>query len=200
MSLKDLLDKQDNEKKDNKSNGSFKINFGGGKSSAPQTAAAGKGDGDNPLAALFSGNSGKESMDKNSNKSEVVGPPAASDEVKKKSPSPSLSDLNHESQPENFNDKTVQQFKAGIQLLKDHIDDKDLITDAIRNVLGMLKAHDFLKGHLLPEDMGLMVRGLRNGYGTVIQKKQTKQRKRSASNEEVDKILDNLGDIDLTGI
>lgn len=118
------------------------------------------------------------------------------------SSSPSLTDIeltgiNHDSQPEKFNEKTVAQFKAAVKTVHEHVDDKGLIGDAIKNVLSMLEEHDFLKKIVQPQDIGMMVRGLRENYGVVIQKKQTRTTKRRAGAEEVEKIMADLSDIEI---
>lgn len=200
MSLRDLLNKQKQQETEQKKQDSFKINFSGGKTVNPPdlTKTATERDGeDNSLASVFGSEppSEKKALAPVGDETPSKTLPTAKDNS---SPSSfSLEDINHESQPDSFDEGVVKKFRAALEMLKDHIDDKEIIGDAIKNVLGMLKEYDFLNQHLLPEDCGLMVRSLREGYNVVIQKKQTKQRKKSVKAQEVDKVLEELADFDV---
>lgn len=189
MSLKDLLAKQEKTKmmakeEENKpKKNSFKLSFGNSSS-----AKVAEKDGEEETKVDDKGTDGSGASVPLSSQRSLSA---------EASSSPSLSDLNHESQPDKLQKETVIKFRTALDLLADNVEDKEIVGDCVRNVLGMLKEHEFLEKILKPEDCGMMIRGLREGYGVVIQKKQTKQRKKTASAAEVDKVLEDLADLDI---
>jgi len=107
-------------------------------------------------------------------------------------------DFQSADQPDEYTDTHVAELKQALDILKGSMGgNKELVADALKNILISLKRHTFLSDILLPEDCGLMVAGLRESYGVTIAKKQTKQKKRDATAQDVDAVLDQLIDIDI---
>lgn len=100
-------------------------------------------------------------------------------------------------QPDQYTDVYVAELKQALDILKNSIDNKELVADALKNIMTNLKQHSFLSDILLPEDCQLMVAGLRESYGVTIAKKQTKKTKRDATAQDVDAVLDQLSDVDI---
>ena len=106
-------------------------------------------------------------------------------------------DFQSSDQPDQYTDKHVEELKQALDILKNSIDNKELVADALKNIMTNLKRHTFLNDILLPEDCQLMVASLRESYGVTIAKKQTKKTKRDATTQDVDAVLDQLADVDI---
>jgi len=106
-------------------------------------------------------------------------------------------DFQSADQPDQYTDIHVAEFKQALDILKRSIGHKELVADALKNIMVSLKKHSFLSDILLPEDCQLMVAGLRESYGVTIAKKQTKKKKRESNEQDVDAVLDQLADVDL---
>jgi len=100
-------------------------------------------------------------------------------------------------QPDVYTDIHVKDLQDALSILKNSIGNKELITDALKNIMLHLSQHTFLAKILLPEDCQLMTRSLRESYGVVIAKKQTKKTKKTASAAEVDEVMEGLADLDI---
>ncbi len=107
-------------------------------------------------------------------------------------------DFQSPDQPDQYTDVHVVEFKQSLDILKNSISNKELVSDALKNILTNLKKHTFLNDLLLPEDCGLMVASLRESYGVTIAKKQTKKTKRDTTAQDVDQVLDQLADVDIS--
>lgn len=104
-------------------------------------------------------------------------------------------EFSYDSQSEGMDAEAMESLGTALNMLQDNIEDKDIVSEAVKNVLNLLNHHDFLKKILKPEDCGLMVRGLRNSYGTTIAKKEARGTKAKATDAAVQGVLDNLGDL-----
>lgn len=101
-------------------------------------------------------------------------------------------------QPDEYNDEHVRELKQALSILEQSIDNKELVADALKNIMVNIKQHVFLKDILLPEDCQLMVRGLRESYGVTIAKKQKKRGKRDTNAKDVEAVMEQLADLDIT--
>lgn len=101
-------------------------------------------------------------------------------------------------QPDEYNDEHVRELKQALSILEQSIDNKELVADALKNIMVNIKQHVFLKDILLPEDCQLMVRGLRESYGVTIAKKQKKKGKRETTAKDVEAVMEQLADLDIT--
>lgn len=106
-------------------------------------------------------------------------------------------DFQSADQPEDYTDKHVEELKQALEILTNSIDNKELVADALKNIMINVKRHVFLQDILLPEDCQLMVRSLRESYGVTIAKKQTKKKKKDTNAADVDEVLDQLADLDM---
>ncbi len=101
-------------------------------------------------------------------------------------------------QPEGYEEEMVVALKDSLDILINSMDNKELIADALKKIMLDLKRYPFLVNILHPEDCNLMVRAVRESYGTTLAKKQVRQGKRQATSKEVDDVMDMLGDMEIT--
>jgi len=111
----------------------------------------------------------------------------------------SADEYNFDDQPEKYTRAQVQNLHNALQLIETHIGDKEIIGDAVKNVLQLLQETPELCEILRPENGGLMVRALRESYGVVIQKKSERKGKRAVKQAVTDDFLANLTEFDLSG-
>lgn len=112
-----------------------------------------------------------------------------------------VSDFVFKEQPEKFSQEAIDKLNGAISILKSCIDDKQQVGQAITIIMKTLQEHEFLKDIMRahPEHLGLMVRGLRESYGSVIVKKSANKEKRKKNEVELDKTLDILAGLDFGG-
>ncbi len=106
-------------------------------------------------------------------------------------------EFNMEGQPENFNEIQIADIKEKLDLLSSNIDNKTIVQNALKIILGQMKKHEFLKGILMPEDCGLMVRAMRESYGRTLTVKKERSATRQTNRDTVDSVLDELSEVDL---
>jgi len=105
-------------------------------------------------------------------------------------------DFNAPEQVDGIDKDAIKTLKENMDILIQSITHKELVTSAIRIVLIHLKKYPFLKDILLPEDCQIMVRALRESYGSTITKKNQRRDKKDASSAEVDAVVESLSDLD----
>lgn len=104
----------------------------------------------------------------------------------------------HETQPETFDQDVIDEVKASLEIIDDSLTegiDKTLINDAMSNVLKHMLDHPFLEDVISDEDCGLMVRALKETFGTLIAKKTAAKGKRAASAAEKQSALDDMTEL-----
>ena len=106
-------------------------------------------------------------------------------------------EFNSPEQKEAFEKQEMENIKEALKILEDSLDDKELVSDAVRYIFQHVQQHPFLADMLAPEDIGLMVRGLRNSYASVVAKKSERSNKRATNAAKVDEIAKELGDFTL---
>lgn len=124
--------------------------------------------------------------------SAVAGSPAQVEQ-----PNPAMSteaelarEFHYEHQGAEFSQQDADEFRASLEILKNNLDNPSVVGSAIRHVMTTLQEHPGFATILLPEDVGMMVRGLRQSYQTAVVIKQTKAKKTVVKNESVDAALD----------
>jgi hypothetical protein len=105
-------------------------------------------------------------------------------------------EFTHPEQPSEYSEEAVKSIKNSISIIQQNLDNKELVGQAVVNVLALLKQHEFLRGILEPEDLGTMVRGLRVSYGVAVAQKQARAKKTKATNAEVDEAMSMLKGMD----
>lgn len=106
-------------------------------------------------------------------------------------------EFSHPEQPGEFSKEQVEKIKSLFQMLEDNLNNKDAVANCVRTVISSLQANPNMRSILRPEDLGLMVRGLRTAYGVLSAKKQERKSKRSVDEKEVNEILMGLRDMGL---
>jgi len=101
-------------------------------------------------------------------------------------------------QPDRYNEEIVGKLKDSLDILINSIDNKDLVGDALKQIMLNLKRYPFLIDVMHPEDCNLMVRAVRESYGVTLAKKQTRSTKRATTSKEVEDVLDILGDVEIS--
>jgi hypothetical protein len=102
----------------------------------------------------------------------------------------------HESQPIEFSAEQVADIKRSIEMIADNLTDKDMVAQTICYIMQSLQQHPTMVDMLAPEDIGMMVRGLRESYGSTIQVKEVKREKKTTKSKKLDEISGLLGDMD----
>lgn len=101
----------------------------------------------------------------------------------------------HKKQPDSYNNKILTGIKESLALVADNIDDKQIVGDAIYNLMQQIRTDPTLADMLEPEDYGIMARGLRESYDVVVTVKQEKVKKKTSSAIKVDEVSALLGEI-----
>ncbi len=114
------------------------------------------------------------------------------------SESRSAREFQAEDQPDGYEEEHVNALKDSLDILVNSMDNKELVADALKKIMLDLKRYPFLVNILHPEDCNLMVRAVRESYGTTLAKKQVRQGKRQATSKEVDDVMDMLGDMEIS--
>lgn len=108
-------------------------------------------------------------------------------------------EFSHESQPDKLTPKEVAEFRECIELLENNLDHKEIVGNAITNLLKKLNEREQYRELLLPEDCDTMVKALRESYGVAITIKSSKTKKKTAKAEELGKIeADLLGGMEIS--
>ncbi len=110
----------------------------------------------------------------------------------------SADEFNAEEQPEQFSEKEIEDFKNALEVLSNNIDNKEVVGQATASLLQLIQNNENVRQMLQPEDIRLMVRGLRESYGTAIVKKETKQTKKVVSEKNVDGLMKDMSDLDFS--
>lgn len=103
----------------------------------------------------------------------------------------------HKSQPDEYADEDVQLFKKQIETLTENLDNKDMVGTVLKSLMLHMKQKPHIGQYVLPEDIGIMVKALRNSYGSVIMKKDARSEKKKKADMEVQEVADLMGDIDM---
>ena len=106
-------------------------------------------------------------------------------------------EFSHESQPDELTPKEVAEFREAIEVLENNLDHRELVGNAITNILKKLPEKEQYREILLPEDCGTMVKALRESYGVAITIKSTKSKTKGKKQAEVDNIVKGLGDMEI---
>lgn len=99
------------------------------------------------------------------------------------------------SQPDTMSPQMEGELKHAFDMLRLSIDDPTSVGDATQYIINLLQDKPELKGNLAPEDFGLMVRGLRTGYGVAIAKKSERKEKTVARKQSVQEVHEMLSDL-----
>ncbi len=110
----------------------------------------------------------------------------------------SADEFNSPDQPEKFTEDDVQSFKEALEVLSNNIDNKEIVGQATSNILQLIQNNENVKAMLQPEDINLMVRGLRESYGTAIVKKSAKKEKTVVNEKNVNELMKDMSDLDFT--
>lgn len=112
----------------------------------------------------------------------------------------SAEEFTHESQPVEYTQEQMDNLQLALVNLQNSFGGKkEQIGDAIRMVGVQLAEHPALCGIMRPEDWGLFVSGLREGYGVAIAKRgerRGKAKERTEAEQKASDIIDNIEGFD----
>ena len=100
-------------------------------------------------------------------------------------------------QPDDMEIDAVEAFKRAIADLADQVEVNGLIAEACRTVMRMLVEDPELEKIMENEDIGLMVRALRQSYGTKIARKTEKREKKNKKAQMGDEMMSDLANMGL---
>lgn len=102
----------------------------------------------------------------------------------------------HPTQPEQFNDEQVANFKALFKTLEQSMGNADVVGQALRKIMVDLSQNPHYKEFMAPEDAGLMVRACRVSYGKAVTTRKANSRGRKAKTSiDLPDLGTDLGDI-----
>lgn len=104
-------------------------------------------------------------------------------------------EFNSEDQADKFQQAEIDNIREKLQLLEDNIDDKDIVQNALKIILTRTHEHEFLQGIFHPEDLGLMVRAMRESYGVTVTVKKQRSTKRKQVAQDVSDVMDEISDL-----
>lgn len=112
----------------------------------------------------------------------------------------SVSHFNHPTQPDAMPASIEEDLKRSLDIIKLQFEDRALVGQAIPHIMRSLQENPNLRALLAPEDIGLMVRGLRECYGVAVTvkvekkaKKETVAKEKSEIGKELDGLFNELG-------
>ena len=89
----------------------------------------------------------------------------------------------HPSQPTQFEDEHVQQFKKHFTLLLEHMQEPQVVGQLLRRIMIDLSTNPHYSEVMAPEDAGAMVRAARISYGRAVETKKTSKKKKKPAIE-----------------
>lgn len=104
----------------------------------------------------------------------------------------------HPTQPDAASSDATIEFKNRLQQLIDSFgEDKEQVGENVRNCMKYLQANPDLRDLLQPEDVQMMVRGMRTTYANVAQTKRGKKTAAAKTNAAVDEVMDLLSNFSI---
>lgn len=100
----------------------------------------------------------------------------------------------HISQPDTMVTTQVEEFKKNAQLLYMKFTNRDMIQVVMKRILVDLDEHPELREFLAPEDVGMMIRLLRENYGMAVEAKKAKVAKSGGRKKKEDFDLGDLNE------
>ena len=92
-------------------------------------------------------------------------------------------------QPDGYSQEAVNKLNNALETLVNSMEHKEMISEALKNIMIVTREHPALVDNMSPEDKGLMVAGLRKSYGVVITKKSARSEKVAKNAAEVDEVM-----------
>jgi len=94
-----------------------------------------------------------------------------------------------------FSEKAIVELNDQFQMLFSCLGDRQVIGDALKNLLAHIKEHPEYRNILAPEHFGTMVQAMRETYGIAIDIKEKKIAKKGKNAEIEEAISAGLGDL-----
>lgn len=110
----------------------------------------------------------------------------------------SAEEYQHASQPDELSDEQVVELRRALHQLSQSLDDPTTVGQTTQYIIGLIQDKPELRDNLAPADLGLMVRGLRAGYGVAISKKSERTEKRTKNSQAVNDVMNLLGNMNIS--
>ena len=123
---------------------------------------------------------------------EIKAPPSV-EEIASQQIDLSDSEFNNSTQPDGYTEEEATDFRNLFDYLAQHITDPMVVGNATKEIISKLRNNLFLREILREEDIGMMVRGLREAYGVEINKKTAKRAKNTKAEEDAAMMMELLG-------
>jgi len=94
-----------------------------------------------------------------------------------------------------FSEETITELNSQFQMLFNCLGDREIIGEALKNVLSHIKEHPEYRNILEAEHFGTMVQAMRETYGIAVEVKEKKATKKGKSAEIEEAISAGLGDL-----
>lgn len=104
-----------------------------------------------------------------------------------------LKEFNHSQMTEIMMPVDEETFRAAIGILHGVFDNPEIVMNATKNILRSLRDNPQFNNFLVPDDIGMMVRALRNSYGLVASSKTVSKEKRKTKQDSIDAVADEIG-------
>jgi len=96
---------------------------------------------------------------------------------------------------EGFSEEVITGLNGQFKVLFDCLGDREIIGEALKNVLSHIKEHPEYNKILAPEHYGTMVQAMRETYGIAVEIKEKKVAKKGKSAEIEEAFSAGLGDL-----
>lgn len=96
---------------------------------------------------------------------------------------------------EGFSEKAITELNEQFQMLFSCLGDREVIGEALKNVLTHIKEHIEYRNILAPEHFGTMVQAMRETYGVAVEIKEKKVAKKGKNAEIEEAFSAGLGDL-----
>lgn len=106
--------------------------------------------------------------------------------------------FSHDEQPEGYTQEEVEHVRNAFKLLEANMDNKEALASCVRTVVSTLQANPNTREILRPEDLGLMVRGLRQSAGILASKKQARATKKNVNEDRVGSFMQGFKDLGIS--
>lgn len=104
-----------------------------------------------------------------------------------------LKEFNHSQMTEIMMPVDEETFRAAIGILHGVFDNPEIVMNATKNILRSLRDNPQFNNFLVPDDIGMMVRALRNSYGLIASSKTVSKEKRKTKQDSIDAVADEIG-------
>ena len=102
-------------------------------------------------------------------------------------------DFTYPNQPDKYTDEEVKELQEAFLILENSLTDKEMVSKSVRHVLSLTKQNPYIASAILaPEDVAVMVEGLKKSYGVAITKKRERVDKKQMKEGDAKELMNEL--------